>query len=101
MLRLGCRLHIQLLKYLPEPIAVGLPGLAGLIIFLIPFLDRSSERHPSRRPVAVWLGIGFLAITLTLAVLGELSETSQTLFGTTYHFDTKGFPHAVEPSAAK
>ena len=91
----------QLLKYLPEPIAVGLPGLAGLIILLVPFLDRSPERHPSRRPVAVWLGIGFLAITLTLALLGELSETTHTLFGTTYHFDTKGFPHTVEPSAAE
>ena len=27
----------QLLKYLPEPVAVGLPGLAGLLIFLLPF----------------------------------------------------------------
>jgi quinol-cytochrome oxidoreductase complex cytochrome b subunit len=91
----------QLLKYLPEPIAVGLPGLAGLVIFLIPFLDRSPERHPSRRPLAVWLGIGFLTITVALAILGELSETTQTIFGTTYHFDAKGFPHIVEPGEAE
>jgi ubiquinol-cytochrome c reductase cytochrome b subunit len=91
----------QLLKYLPEPIAVGLPGLAGLVILLIPFLDRSPERHPSRRPLAVWLGIGFLAITLGLAVLGELSETTQTILGTPYHFDARGIPHAVESGIAE
>jgi len=85
----------QLLKVLPEPLAVGLPGLAGLLIFLLPFLDRSPERRPSRRPVAVWLGIAFLSITLGLGLLGELSETTRSLFGRTYHFDAKGIPHAI------
>jgi quinol-cytochrome oxidoreductase complex cytochrome b subunit len=88
----------QLLKYLPEPVAVGLPGLAGLLIFLLPFLDRTPERHPSRRPVATWIGIGFLAVTIGLGILGEVSETTKTIFGTTYRFDSKGIPHAVQAS---
>jgi hypothetical protein len=44
------------------------------------------------------LGIGFLAVTLGLGVLGELSETTHSLFGQTYHFDSKGIPHAVADS---
>jgi len=90
----------QLLKYLPEPIAVGLPGLAGLIIFLLPFLDRSPERHPSRRPVAVWSGIAFLVVTFGLGILGGLSETTRDIMGTTYHFDAKGIPHVVSDSTS-
>lgn len=91
----------QLLKYLPEPIAVGLPGLVGLLIFLLPFLDRSPERHPAKRPVAIWLGIGFLTVTFGLGILGALSETTRTVFGTTYHFDSKGIPHDVSDRQEK
>lgn len=88
----------QLLKYLPEPVAVGLLGLVGLLFFLLPFIDRSPERHPLRRPVATWIGIGFLAVTTGLGILGKISETTRTVFGTTYHFDSKGIPHAIQVS---
>ncbi len=86
----------QLLKYFPEPVAVALPGLVGLLILLLPFLDRSTERRPSRRPVATGLGIGFLVIALSLGVLGALSETERAFFGKIYRFDTRGIPSEIE-----
>ena len=86
----------QLLKYMPEPVAVALPGLVGLLLFLLPLLDRSPERHPRRRPLAMGIGIAFLVITLTLGILGKLSETTHTLFGKTYRFDARGLPHPVD-----
>ncbi len=87
----------QLLKYLPEPIAVGIPGVAAVLIFLLPFLDRSPERHPRKRPVALGVATGFVVVTLALGVLGHLSETERNLFGTTYRFSAKGWPTAVLP----
>jgi ubiquinol-cytochrome c reductase cytochrome b subunit len=86
----------QLLKYLPEPVAVALPGIFGLVLLLLPFIDRSVERHPKKRPVAMALGAAVLVITLTLGILGKVSETNLTLFGSDYHFDAKGIPHLIE-----
>ena len=88
----------QLLKYLPEPIALGLLGVASLVIILLPFIDRSPERHPAKRPVAVWAGILFILVTVGLGVLGALSETRREIFGNTYHFDTQGIPNRIEPT---
>ena len=49
----------QLLKYMPEAVAVVLPGVVGLLLFLLPLLDRSPERHPRCRPLAMGIGIAF------------------------------------------
>jgi quinol-cytochrome oxidoreductase complex cytochrome b subunit len=45
----------------------------GIFLILVPFLDRSSERRPLRRPVFV--GIGFIVIVefLALTIFGYLS----------------------------
>ena len=94
----------QLLKYMPEPIAVALPGIVGFLLFLLPFIDRSPERDPRRRLLAMGIGAAFLVITLALGVLGKLSDTTQTILGTTYHFDAKGIPHSIqnpEPKAGE
>jgi ubiquinol-cytochrome c reductase cytochrome b subunit len=63
----------QLLKYFPgplEPIATQVvPGLAIGFLFLLPFLDRSGDRHPwsrSRRAFTaafVMLGVGIAVLT--------------------------------------
>jgi mono/diheme cytochrome c family protein len=62
----------QLLKYFPGSLEVigviGLPTLAILALFVLPFLDRSAYRHFLRRPVVtgitafVLVGILFLTI---------------------------------------
>ena len=66
----------QLLKYFPgdlEVIGVVLiPTLGVLLLFALPFLDRSTRRHFSRRPIVIGamllivLGIGFLSIQAAL-----------------------------------
>ncbi len=86
----------QLLKYVPEVVGVNMPPLLVLVLVLLPLvIDTSPERHPGRRPrvVAGWLIVS--AVIGLLGVLGHLSETSSTFFGTTYHFDVQGVPHRV------
>lgn len=85
----------QLLKYLPEPVAVALPGFVGALIFALPFIDRSPERRPGKRRLALTVAGFFLVVTAALSILGALSETQRDVFGVTYHFDTKGWPTRV------
>ena len=65
----------QLLKYFPGELevlgVVVLPTIAIVLLFLLPFLDRSAKRHFSRRP---WV----TAIT-TLSVLGIIFLTVQAI----------------------
>ena len=59
----------QLIKYFPGYLEwVGVlvvPGIAILLLVLLPFLDRGPGRHPGRRPLA----IGAMALTLAASVL--------------------------------
>jgi ubiquinol-cytochrome c reductase cytochrome b subunit len=62
------------LKYFPGSLeAIGIlvvPGVVLALLFLLPFLDRSPERRPWRRPVAVG---AYFAVLLGLVGLGALS----------------------------
>jgi ubiquinol-cytochrome c reductase cytochrome b subunit len=61
----------QLLKYFPgplEPIAtIIIPGVVVGLLLLLPFLDRSRQRDPLKRPVVTsafaMLGVGIVALT--------------------------------------
>lgn len=74
----------QLLKYFPGPLeAVAtqvVPGVAIGFLFLLPFLDRSSERHPlrgSRRVfTAAFAALGLGVVTLTLLGLKDRPPTT-------------------------
>jgi len=46
---------------------VGIPTLAMILLFLLPFYDRSPERRPERRPIATAAGI------LTIFAMGYLT----------------------------
>jgi ubiquinol-cytochrome c reductase cytochrome b subunit len=65
----------QWLKYWKAPYTVVgvvvIPTLVLLLFIGVPFLDRSAERHPSKRPFLV---VGFLATLTGLAILGVLSR---------------------------
>ena len=88
----------QLLKYVPEVVGVQIPPLfLGVLILLPLLLDRSPERHPKRRLRAIGVGAVVLGLIVLLGLLGQVSETRQTIFGTTYYFDMQGIPHREAP----
>ena len=88
----------QLLKYVPEVVGVQVPPLfIGVLIALPLVLDRSPERHPKRRLRAIGIGAVVVGLIVLLGLLGHVSETRRTIFGTTYHFDIQGIPHREAP----
>lgn len=95
----------QLLKYFEGPYGAFMGIIACSLPFVLllfwPFLDRSKERHPRKRPVAVGLGLFALLAAVFLGWLGHISETEQTFFGKRYHIDLKGWPHLITDDGAK
>lgn len=69
----------QLLKYAPGawgPLVTWLlPTLFFIVLLLLPFVDRSPERHPSSRRVVLGAGLGFLIV-----VFGLLSISLRDLY---------------------
>ncbi|MGZ3408199.1 MAG: cytochrome b N-terminal domain-containing protein [Polyangia bacterium] len=66
----------QWLKYWHGPLTVVgvvlLPALVFLLLFALPFIDRSPERRPWRRPISVG---GLLAVFIGLIALGARSSS--------------------------
>ncbi len=65
----------ELLRVIKPPNFVGLatigvPTLAMILLFLLPFYDRGPERHPLRRPVATLTGIFVICAMAYLTYLG-------------------------------
>ncbi len=83
----------QLLKYFPKLLGIFVSLIPPLVLLLWPFLDRSPERHPRKRPVAVTIGILALVLAVVFGVLGHFSETTVTWRGQKYHIDIYGVPH--------
>jgi ubiquinol-cytochrome c reductase cytochrome b subunit/menaquinol-cytochrome c reductase cytochrome b/c subunit len=54
-------------NYLTPLAAIGVPTIAMILLFLLPFYDRSPERRPERRPIATTAGI------LTIFAMGYLT----------------------------
>ena len=46
---------------------IGIPTIAMILLFLLPFYDRNAERRPERRPIATTAGI------LTIVAMGYLT----------------------------
>jgi len=72
----------QALKFFPgrlEPLGtLGIPLLIVVLLILIPFIDRSPERAPKRRPVALSLGGLCLVAILGLTVAGFYSKPGRS-----------------------
>lgn len=80
----------QMLKYFPKTIGIFTSMIPPLLLLLLPFIDRSLERHPKRRPVAITVGAIALLGALTLGVVGQISETQVPVFGRKYEIDLYG-----------
>ncbi len=74
----------QMLKYLPPHIlgiegeVVGILGfgVAGVLVLLIPFLDRRTARgEPS--PLFTWIGLGIIAFVIVLTILGYTADPTK------------------------
>ena len=83
----------QVLKYFPKLVGIFIVSLAPLFLFLWPFLDRTKERHPLKRPISMTIGILAVLSLLIFGVMAYLSETKMLFFGKTYEFDIYGIPH--------
>jgi quinol-cytochrome oxidoreductase complex cytochrome b subunit len=49
---------------------IGIPTICMILIILLPFVDRSPERRPERRPIATTAGIFVIAAMAYLTYLG-------------------------------
>ena len=49
---------------------IGIPTICMILIILLPFVDRSPERRPERRPIATTAGIFTIAAMAYLTYLG-------------------------------
>jgi menaquinol-cytochrome c reductase cytochrome b/c subunit len=52
---------------------VGIPTICLVLLLTLPFFDRSPERNPLRRPIAVTAGIATIAAMAYLTILGALA----------------------------
>lgn len=91
----------QVLKYFPKLIGIFVIGLAPLMLLLWPFLDRTKERAPSKRPVSMTIGVLVVLSLIIFGVLGYVAESKVNLFGKMYDIDMYGMPHAVVESSSQ
>jgi menaquinol-cytochrome c reductase cytochrome b/c subunit len=54
---------------------IGIPTLAMILLFLLPFFDRGPERRPERRPIATIAGISVIAAMAYLTYRGTHAGT--------------------------
>ena len=68
----------ELLRVIKPPALVplatiGIPTICMILLFLLPFYDRSPERRPERRPIATTAGILTIAAMAYLTYLGAVA----------------------------
>jgi ubiquinol-cytochrome c reductase cytochrome b subunit len=64
----------QILKLMPtELTGILVQMLVGAVLFFLPFLDRSSERHPAKRPVFTTIAVLALLGAIGLSIWGHYS----------------------------
>ena len=64
---------LRVMKNIPkftDMATIGVPTICMILLFLLPFYDRSPERHPLRRPVATLSGIFVICAMAYLTYLG-------------------------------
>jgi len=74
----------ELLRVIKPPFfvfmaTIGIPTICMVLLFTLPFFDRSPERHPLRRPIAMVAGITTIGAMTYLTVLGALAGAPTTV----------------------
>jgi len=76
----------QSLKAFPgrlEPVGtIGIPLIVILLLIFLPFIDRSPERNPIRRPVAMICYLIFVTWVITMAITGHFSKPGANVAAT-------------------
>ena len=74
----------ELLKYFPSKLSliptVVVPGALLALIFLLPFIDRKTDRNPLRRPIATAVFVFILVATVSLGVLAKYQDRRNPVF---------------------
>ncbi len=87
----------EMLKFIPPQIEfVGtaiIPGIAVLLLFLLPFIDRRVKRHPRSRPVAT--------LTMSAVVVGMVALTVRAVMTTPPQPETVGATHKEQVAAGQ
>ncbi len=60
----------QLLRMLPKLVGILVPPVLLVVFLLVPWLDRSPERHPRRRPLASALMAVSVVLVAVLTIQG-------------------------------
>jgi quinol-cytochrome oxidoreductase complex cytochrome b subunit len=60
----------QLIKVIPELVALIAVGILVVVLFALPFIDRSPERNPLRKPVTTTIGIVIVVALVVLTIWG-------------------------------
>ncbi len=63
----------QLIKVIPELAGLVAVGVVVVLMVLLPFLDRSPERNPLRKPVTTTIGIIIVLGLVVLTIWGAVS----------------------------
>ncbi len=62
----------QLIKIVPELLAFVLVGLVLVLMIALPFIDRSPERNPLRKPVTTTIGLLVVIALIVLTIWGAV-----------------------------
>lgn len=74
----------EVLRVIKPPVftpmaTIGVPTICMILLFLLPFYDRSPERRPERRPVATAAGIFTIAAMAFLTYLGASAGSPNSI----------------------
>ena len=58
---------------------IGVPTICMILLFTLPFIDRSPERRPERRPIATTFGIFVIAAMAYLTYLGASAGSPNSI----------------------
>jgi ubiquinol-cytochrome c reductase cytochrome b subunit/menaquinol-cytochrome c reductase cytochrome b/c subunit len=58
---------------------IGIPTIAMILLFLLPFYDRGPERRPERRPIATAAGIATVLVVGYLTYLGAAAGSPTSI----------------------